>query len=47
MVKALNQKDSWHIEKLTLGQQGQSLVREEKGIKSYRWKKSRPGATTR
>lgn len=30
MVKPLNQKGSWHIEKLTLGHQGQSLVREEK-----------------
>lgn len=30
MVKPLNQKGSWHIEKLTLGQQEQKLVREEK-----------------
>lgn len=30
MVKPLNQNGSWHIEKLTLGQQEQKLVREEK-----------------
>lgn len=30
MVKPLNQKGSQHIEKLTLGQQGQNLMRGEK-----------------
>lgn len=29
MDKTLHQKGSWHIEKLTLGQRGQSLVRYE------------------
>lgn len=35
MVKPLNQKGSWHIEKLTLGHQGQSLVkRREKASRA-------------